>query len=136
MRESRRPRSIAWAGILVLLVSAVGVLVASGASAQVTHCAAGGIGGAGGRGGAGNGGACNQSTNGSGGGGGSKASAGPAYGTGGPLASARGGAAAGISLAKTGSGTMTEIGLSGFALCLGGALLLAAQPRRRLLARK
>ena len=32
--------------------------------------------------------------------------------------------------------TMAEIGLSGFALCLGGALLLAAQPRRRLLARR
>ena len=92
------------------------------------------FGGNGGRGGTGNGAVCNQSTNGSGGG--SKAGAGPKYGTGGPLGSARGGAAAGISLAKTGSRTMAEIGLSGFALCVGGALLLAAQPRRRLLARR
>ena len=83
MRESRRPRRLAWAGIFALLVSAVGVLVASGASAQTTHCAAGGIGGNGGKGGedsasggpgagGGNGGrggssatnTCNQDTNG------------------------------------------------------------------------
>src|SRR5207302_11320066 len=70
-----------------------------------------------------------------GGGGGSRTSGGgaggPAYGAGGrgPAYGAGGG------LARTGSHTSTELGLAGFALLIGGALLFVGQPVRRVRAR-
>jgi len=90
-------------------------------------------GGTGGRGGSGTLPICNQNTN--GGGGGSRTSGGgaggPAYGAGG--GSPRYGTGGG--LARTGSHTSTELGLAGFALLIGGALLFAGQPVRRVRAR-
>ena len=87
-------------------------------------------GGTGGRGGSGTLPVCNQNTNGGGGGARPAAAGGgaPAYGTGGGSSPRYG---VGGGLARTGTHTSFELGLAGLALMIGGALLFAGQPARR-----